>query len=100
MAQADRDPDVGARLDLAADNAFRARHNAEASRHKAMAAGRAAAASLRRSADSQERIAKAYERVAENGVRPDEYREHAAVHRSFAQEDHRMAERLRKLMEG
>jgi len=39
------------RLDLAADNAFRARHNAEASRHKAMAAGRAAAASLRRSAD-------------------------------------------------
>jgi hypothetical protein len=52
MTHTDGDPDVGARLDTAAEGAFRARHNAETLRHQAMAAGRAAADSLKRSAES------------------------------------------------
>jgi hypothetical protein len=41
-------------------------------------------------------IAKSYEKLAELGV-GNQYREHAARHRAFAQEDRQIAERLREM---
>jgi hypothetical protein len=99
MAHADSGPHFDARLDVAAENALRARQNAQMLWRRAKAVGRAVADGLKVSAESQDRIARSYERVAEDGVRGDEYREHAAVHRKLAQQDRRMAERLRRLTE-
>ena len=67
---------------------------------RARAAQRSAADSLERSAQSHERVANSYEITAESSERPDKWRKHAACHREFAQEDHRMAERLRRMAGG
>jgi len=52
---------------------------------------------MRKSADSQARIAQAYEEAAAHSNRRDEYLEHAAQHRKFAQEDYLMARQLRQM---
>ena len=52
MAETYSDPDFDARLDIAAEAAFRVCHQAENLQRQAMAAGRAAAASLKLSAMS------------------------------------------------
>ena len=62
------------------------------------AAQRSAAESFDKSADSHDRTAKSYEKLAELAG-GDEYREHAARHRAFAQEDPGIAEQLRKMAE-
>ena len=56
-----------------------------------------AAKSLANSADSQDRTADVVEEAAElSGSRREELRATAARHRSFAQDDRRMAEQLRR----
>jgi hypothetical protein len=65
-------------------------------RRQMKASQRSAADSVEKSADSHDRAAKSYEKLAECSVR-DEYLEHAARHRAFAQEDRRMAEQLRSM---
>jgi hypothetical protein len=44
---------------------------------------------------SHDRLAKSYEEIGRSLGRGDEYQEHAAIHRKFAQEDRLMAEQLR-----
>jgi hypothetical protein len=93
LAQPDRRP-------WGADEAVRAVHRAEQARRQVNAAQRAAADSLDASAASHERTAKAYQESAEHrDRRDDEYLDHAARHRSFAEEDRRMATRLRRMAE-
>jgi hypothetical protein len=61
---------------------------------------RLAADSLQRSAEGHERTATSYELAAERSDQPGIYLQHAARHRAYADEDHRMAERLRRVAEG
>src|SRR5262245_38803667 len=74
----------------------------ERARQKANAAQRFAAACMRKSAESQHRIAKMYKERAEHGlfhddaVEHDHDLDHAASHRRYAEDDRRMAGRLRK----
>lgn len=93
LAQPDRPP-------WGAEQAILAIQRAERGRRQVMAAQRSAADSVDESAASHERTAKAYEKAAEHRDRPDdEYLQHAARHREFAQEDRQMAERLRRMAE-
>ena len=55
------------------------------------------ALSLQRSAESQDRVAKSYEELGGCSERRDEYLQHAARHRRFAQEDRWMAQQLRRI---
>lgn len=83
-----------------AEDAFRSGQRAESAWLLARAAQRSAATSLDHSADSHERTAHAYDEAAgHEGRHCDECREHAAIHRAFAREDRRMAERLRQMAE-
>lgn len=81
-----------------ADDAFRTGQRAERAWLLARAAQRSAAKSLDDSADSHERTADAYDEAVKHGGRQwDGYGEHAAIHRAFALEDRRMAQRLRQM---
>ena len=70
----------------------------EQARRRARAAERSAAESFHRSAAMQDEIAQAYETFDEHSAH-DDYRWHAERHRDFAQEDRRIAERLREMAE-
>lgn len=77
------------------EEALSANHKAEKARQRAREAQWSAADSLARSADSQDRIAQMYEeRSAVDGS--SDYSQHAACHRQFAEEDRRMAQKLRE----
>jgi uncharacterized membrane-anchored protein YhcB (DUF1043 family) len=67
-------------------------------RRGARDAQRSAAKSFDRSAEMQDAIAQAYETFDEHSAH-DDYRWHAERHRDFAQEDRRIAERLREMAE-
>jgi hypothetical protein len=79
-----------------AEIAFRSGQLAERLQREVRKSQRSAAESFAKSADSHDRTAKSYEKLAELGE-VDEYLEHAACHRAFAQEDRRIAERLRRM---
>ncbi len=81
-----------------ANDAFRTGQRVERAWLLARAAQRSAARSLDDSADSHERTADGYDKaVKHGGLQWDECREHAAIHRAFAREDRRMAQRLRQM---
>ena len=86
--------DPGPRGD--AEEVCRIDQRVETARRQAGQAQLAAAQAVDKSADCHDRAARSYEQLAEGGGRGDEYLEHAAVHREFAQEDRRMAQRLRQ----
>jgi hypothetical protein len=79
------------------EDAIRVSEEADRVRQLVKATQRAAADSLHKSAVSQDRTAKSYEDLAEHSGRPNDYLEHAARHREFAEEDRRMAGRLRRM---
>lgn len=79
-----------------AEYAFRIGQHAERARARTMVAQRSAAESFEKSAESHDRVAKSYESLAELGEGY-EYRERAVRHLAFAQEDRRIAERLRRM---
>jgi hypothetical protein len=93
----DAGPDMYAQ---AAQEAFDAQERAEQARRQARAAQRAAADSLERSAESQDRTARTFEEAASHsGSGRDDYHQHAACHRRYAEEDRLMADRLRRMAE-
>jgi len=83
------------------EQAFRSGQRAERVRGRVRAALRSAADSIEKSAVSQERCAKVYEEAAElrDPCDREECQEHAARHRAFALDDHRMAQQLRQMAE-
>ena len=102
MAHTQIGPEAALDPDLwATGQAFRAVHRAERARELLRVAQRSAADSLEKSADSQERAAKVYEEAADQCDPADreECQEHAARHHGFAQEDHRIAQQLRRMAE-
>ncbi len=81
-----------------ANDALRTGQRAERAWRLARAAQRSAAKSFDHSAESHERTADAYDEAVKHGGRQgDECRAHAAIHRAFAWEDRRMAQRLRQM---
>jgi hypothetical protein len=90
------EPDPHARL---AEQAVHAVQRADQALLQATAAQRSAADSLQRSAESHERTAISYELAAERSGQELIYLQHAARHRAYADEDRRMAERLRQVAE-
>lgn len=78
---------------------FRVAQRVETMRRQAGEAQQAAADSFDKSADSHDRTASSYEKLANRATYQNDYLEHAARHRDYAQEDHRIAQRLRQISE-
>ena len=92
------DAKLNAHLRAVGEDVLRVGQQVKQVRRKTKAAQRSAAESFDKSAESHDRTAKSYEKLAELAG-GDEYREHAARHRAFAQEDPGIAEQLRKMAE-
>jgi hypothetical protein len=84
----------------AAAAARRAGQRIERARLQTQTTQRSVARSFERSADCHDRTAASYERLAEGTLGGDAYREHAARHREFAQEDRRLAASMRQMADG
>jgi hypothetical protein len=101
MTRSDGDLEVAPVLQVrAAADASRVRRRVEQIRLHTKEAQRSAACSFEQSADCHDRTAASYDRLAEATHCGENYREHAARHREFAEEDRRLAVRLRRMADG
>ena len=78
---------------------LRARAGAENARQRCAVSQSASVESLERAAESHYRIAESYEVMAKRIPEGEEWVDHAAHHREFAQQDRQMAERMRRMTE-
>ncbi len=98
MMDASRQTAAGGQYLQVVEEAARAAERAERLWQEMRATQLAAAESMHRSAISQDRAAKSYEDLAEHAFHAelrDEYLKRAGRHRAFAEEDRRMAARMR-----